>query len=88
MPRIGPRTHLPEFPAKEDLLRAVRILPPRQRRIIQFRYDLKGEGVSPVPLKTLAFVFRCHRERIRRLETKGRKRLEKIAKEVFGVKDE
>ena len=61
---------------KEDLRKTLSGLPDRERRIIELRYGL--EGNEPMTLEQVGQVFGVTRERIRQMEIRTLRRLQKF----------
>jgi len=61
---------------REDIDRALDSLPPRERKVIELRFGLKGE--SPRTLEEVGRAFGVTRERIRQIENNTLKKLESL----------
>ena len=69
---------------REDIDRALDSLPDRERKVIELRFGLKGEG--PRTLEEVGRAFGVTRERIRQIENNTLKKLESLP-EAQGLKD-
>ncbi len=65
--------YVQEKQRKENLANALNHLPPRERKILELRYGLKGE--NPKTLAEVAERFNVTRERIRQIEEKALEKL-------------
>ena len=61
---------------KEDLQKTLAGLPERERRIIELRYGLNGN--EPMTLEQVGQAFGVTRERIRQMEIRTLRRLQKF----------
>src|SRR5687767_6704699 len=69
---------------REDIETALSSLPERERKVIELRFGLKGEG--PRTLEEVGRAFGVTRERIRQIENNTLKKLESLP-EAQGLKD-
>jgi RNA polymerase primary sigma factor len=69
---------------RDDIDRALDSLPPRERKVIELRFGLKGE--QPRTLEEVGQAFGVTRERIRQIENNTLKKLESLP-EAQGLKD-
>jgi RNA polymerase primary sigma factor len=69
---------------REDIDKALDSLPARERKVIELRFGLKGEG--PRTLEEVGRAFGVTRERIRQIENNTLKKLESLP-EAQGLKD-
>lgn len=60
------------------LHKKIELLPERQKQIIELRFGLDGKGAKS--LEEVGKIFGVTRERVRQLENRGLKKLEKLIK--------
>ncbi len=74
---VSAQTQLSEFLAREKMYELLNRMTPRERRILELRYGLKGQ--DNLTLQATAKIFKLTRERIRQIEKAALKKLKKMA---------
>jgi RNA polymerase primary sigma factor len=76
---VNPIDELLDKLDRDEIHKALHILPPRDRKVIELRYGLKGE--KPRTLEEVGARFSVTRERIRQIEAKALEKLKNIKRE-------